>query len=242
MCGALSGAKGVIWFRKSRSHKLPSFSINWVVAGVTATMVKAEAEVEAAPDQRALGGRFVVIDDPRNPFAIATIVAVNTDATRFMAGATGEKYHVRIAQFQTEADLRVAARELTERNLEDCLLVGVDPARPAPRSSSRPRKRPRLSHPPSQAAAASGPVAPLPTIVDGVDHSDLTVGQSVIAFGRSPNGEWTRFNAIVQAFRERAPHVVVKYTSDMAGNTIRIGLPSPITAYLSRSDIDLLEE
>ena len=46
----------------------------------------------------------------------------------------------------------------------------------------------------------------------------------------------------MQAFRERAPHVVVKYTSDMAGNTIRIGLPSPITAYLSRSDIDLLEE
>ena len=53
--------------------------------------------------------------------------------------------------------------------------------------------------------------------------------------------EWTRFNAIVQAFRERAPHVVVKYTSDMDGNTIRIGLPSPITAYLSRTDIEVVE-
>ena len=86
------------------------------------------------------------------------------------------------------------------------------------------------------------PEANLPTIVDGVDHSDLTVGQSVVAFGRSPNGQWTRFQAIVKAFRERAPHVVVKYTSDMDGNQIRIGLPSPITACLTRSDIEVPEE
>jgi hypothetical protein len=85
------------------------------------------------------------------------------------------------------------------------------------------------------------PEANLPTIVDDVDHSDLSVGQSVIAFGRSPNGEWTRFRAVVKAFRERTPHVVVKYTSDMTGNPIRIGLPSPNTAYLVRSDIELLE-
>jgi hypothetical protein len=78
-------------------------------------------------------------------------------------------------------------------------------------------------------------------IVDDLDHSDLAVGQSVVAFGRSPNGEWSRYNAIVTAFRERAPHVVVKYTSDMQGNTIRIGLPSPITAYLSRSDIEVVD-
>jgi hypothetical protein len=63
----------------------------------------------------------------------------------------------------------------------------------------------------------------------------------VVAFGRSPNGEWTRFNAIINAFRERAPYIVVKYTSDTQGNTIRIGLPSPITAYLSRSDIEVVE-
>ena len=80
-----------------------------------------------------------------------------------------------------------------------------------------------------------------PTIVDGIDHSDLTVGQSVIAFGRSPNGEWTRFNATINAFRERAPHVVVKYISDLQGNTIRIGLPSPVTAYVSRTDIEVVE-
>ena len=149
-----------------------------------------------------MGGRFVVIDDPRNPFAIATIVVVNTDATRFMAGANGETYHVRIAQFQTEKELRDAAQGLSGRNLDDCHLVGVEPAaRPPPRSSTRPRKRLRLSHPPSQVASASAAAAPLPTIVDGLDHSDLAVGQSVIAYGRSPNGEWTRFNAIVTAFR-----------------------------------------
>ena len=184
----------------------------------------------------------MVLDDSRNPFAIATIVAVNTDATRFMAGANGETYHVRVAQFQTAAELRDAAQGLGERNLDDCLLVGVDPARPPPRSSSRPRKRPRLSHPSSQQEAASDAEVPLPTIVDDADHSDLSVGQLVIAYGRSPNGHWTKFNAVVKAFRERAPHVVVKYISGMDGNTIRIGLPSPITAYLSRSDIDLLEE
>ena len=204
---------------------------------------QAQAEVEAAPDQLALGDRFVVIDDPRNPFAIATVVAVNTDANRFMLGANGQTYHVRITQSKTEAELRVAAQGLTGRNLDDCHIAGVDLAPlPPPRSSSRPRKRPRLSHPPSQAAAASVPAAPMPTIVDGVDHSDLTVGQSVIAFGRSPNGEWTRFNALVMAFRERAPHIVVKYTSNMDGNPIRIGLPSPITAYLTRSDIEVPEE
>eukprot|EP00966_Prymnesium_polylepis_P144654 3340461-Prymnesium_polylepis.1 len=55
------------------------------------------------------GARFVVIDDPRNPFAIATVVAVNTDATRFLSGANGQKYHV-------------AAQALSERNLDDCHL------------------------------------------------------------------------------------------------------------------------
>ena len=46
----------------------------------------------------------------------------------------------------------------------------------------------------------------------------------------------------IKAFRERAPHVVVKYTSDMDGNQVRIGLPSPINAYLTRSDIEVPEE
>eukprot|EP00966_Prymnesium_polylepis_P294656 6804334-Prymnesium_polylepis.1 len=160
-----------------------------------------------------------------------------------MAGANGQKYHVRIAQCLTKEWLLDAAPGLGERNLDDCHLVGVDLAsRPPPRSSSRPRKRARLSHPSSQEEATSDIEAPLPTIVDDADHSDLSIGQSVIAFGRSPNGEWTKFHAVVKMFRQRAPHVVVKYTSDMDGNTIRIGLPSPITAYLSRTDIQILEE
>ena len=112
---------------------------------------------------------------------------------------------------------------------------------PSRHSSSRPRKRARLSHPSSQQEAASDAEVPLPTIVDDVDHSDLSVGQSIIAFGRSPNGEWTKFHAVVKMFRQRAPHVVVKYISDLQGNTIRIGLPSPITGYLSRSDIEVVE-
>ena len=150
----------------------------------------------------------MVKGDPRNPFAIATVVAVNTDATRFMAGANGETYHVRIAQFLTKEELLGAAPGLGERDLDDCHLVGVDMAsRPPPRSSSRPRKRARLSHPSSQQEAASDAEVPLPTIVDDVDHSDLSVGQSIIAFGRSPNGEWTKFHAVVKAFRERAPRI-----------------------------------
>ena len=202
----------------------------------------ANAKAIPVPDPLVLGARFVVKDDPRNPFAIATVVAVNTDATRFMAGANGQKYHVRIAQFLTKEELLGAAPGLGERDLDDCHLVGVDLAsRPPPRSSSRPRKRARLSHPSSQQEVISEQDVPLPTIVDDADHSDLTVGQSVIAYGRSPSGEWTKFNAVVKAFRERAPHVVVKYTSDLQGNAIRIGLPSPITAYLSRTDIEVME-
>ena len=86
------------------------------------------------------------------------------------------------------------------------------------------------------------PQQPLcPPSLMALDHADLAVGQSVIAYGRSPNGEWTRFNAVDQAVRERAPHIVVKYTSDMQGNAIRICLPSPVTAYLSRSDIEVVE-
>ena len=124
---------------------------------------------------------------------------------------------------------------------------GRAPARPTAGTGAldryvhSPRKRARLSHPSSQQEAASDAEVPLPTIVDDVDHSDLSVGQSIIAFGRSPNGEWTKFHAVVKAFRERAPHVVVKYTSDLQGNAIRIGLPSPITAYLSRTDIEVME-
>eukprot|EP00966_Prymnesium_polylepis_P199925 4633280-Prymnesium_polylepis.1 len=97
-----------------------------------------------------------------------------------MAGANCQKYHVRIAQFATEEELQLAAQGLIERNLDECHVVGVDLAsRPPPRSSSRPRKRARLSHPPSQAAASLTEV-PLPTmIVDDLDHSDLAVGQSV---------------------------------------------------------------
>jgi len=220
-------------------------ALYWKVATAAAqATVEAEAdeEVEAAQEQLAIGDRFVVIDDPLNPFAIATVVAVNTDATRFMSSAKGEEYHVRITQFKTDSELREAAQGLSQRNLDDCHLVGVDMApRPPPRSSSRPRKRARLSHPSSQEEGTSDIEAPLPTIVDDVDHSDLSVGQHVVAYGRSPNGEWTKFNAVINAFRERAPHVVVKYISDMQGNKIRIGLPSPITAYLSRTDIEVVE-
>eukprot|EP00966_Prymnesium_polylepis_P181763 4210482-Prymnesium_polylepis.1 len=61
-----------------------------------------------------------------------------------MSGANGEKYHIRISQFQTGEELQVAAQGLSERSLDDCHLLGVDLAsRPPPRSSSRPRKRAR---------------------------------------------------------------------------------------------------
>ena len=53
------------------------------------------------------------------------------------------------------------------------------------RSSTRSRKRARLSHPSSE-AAASEPVEPLPTIVDHLeDSADLSIGLAVLAYGRS---------------------------------------------------------
>ena len=108
------------------------------------------------------------------------------------------------------------------------------------RSSTRSRKRARLSHPPSE-AVASEPVEPLPTIVDHLeDSADLSIGLAVLAYGRSPGGDWMQYRAVIKAFRDRAPYVVVKYTTDMAGNALRLVLPSPITAYLSRTDIELL--
>ena len=108
------------------------------------------------------------------------------------------------------------------------------------RSSTRSRKRARLSHPSSE-AAASEPVEPLPTIVDHLeDSADLSIGLTVLAYGRSPGGDWTKYRAVIKAFRDRAPYVVVKYTTDMSGNALRLLLPSPITAYLSRTDIELL--
>ena len=108
------------------------------------------------------------------------------------------------------------------------------------RSSTRSRKRARLSHPPSE-AVASEPVEPLPTIVDHLeDSADLSIGLAVLAYGRSPGGDWMQYRAVIKAFRDRAPYVVVKYTTDMAGNALRLLLPSPITAYLSRTDIELL--
>ena len=108
------------------------------------------------------------------------------------------------------------------------------------RSSTRSRKRARLSHPSSE-VVDSEPVEPLPTIVDHLeDSADLSIGLAVLAYGRSPGGEWMQYRAVIKAFRDRAPYVVVKYTTDMAGNALRLLLPSPITAYLSRTDIELL--
>ena len=82
---------------------------------------------------------------------------------------------------------------------------------------------------------------PLPTIVDDSDLSDLAVGQAVVAFGRAPDGKWTRYRGKITGFRNVHPKVVVKYMSTMDGNPLRLLLPSPNSAYLSRSDIELGE-
>ena len=49
----------------------------------------ANAKAIPVPDPLVLGARFAVKDDPRNPFAIAAVVAVNTSATCFMSGTKG---------------------------------------------------------------------------------------------------------------------------------------------------------
>ena len=190
-----------------------------------------------------LGDRFVMLDDARQPHAIARVIAVNDEATRFMHGANGEKYHVEILSFAASAEMLEAAIGLKVRDLEDCFVARVLPVAKKPvRSSSRPHKRPRLSHPPSHIEeATSTSMEPLPTIVDDSDLSDLAVGQAVVAFGRAPDGKWTRYRGKITGFRNVHPKVVVKYMSTMDGNPLRLLLPSPNSAYLSRSDIELGE-
>ena len=185
------------------------------------------------------GNRFIILDSAYDMYSIAVVVAANTDATRYMLGANGEKYHVEVQVYTSAEDMQTAAVGLGSRTLDDCFVVRVTHMRV--RSSARSRKRARLSHPPSE-TVASDHVDPLPTIVDYLeDSADLSVGLTVLAYGRSPGGDWTQYRAVIKAFRDRPPYVVVKYTADVAGNALRLLLPSPITAYLSRTDIELLE-
>jgi len=184
------------------------------------------------------GSQFVVDGDPRNPHAVASVVALTDNATRFLNGAKGEAFHVELRSFESAAAMQAGrGAELQVRTLDDCHVVRVMPPL---RASSRPRKMPRLSHPPSRVEPAAEAEGPLPTIVDDEDLSDLSVGQAVVAFGRAPDGKWTRYRAVVTGFRTAHPKVIVKYASTMDGLKIRLALPSPASAYVSRSDVDFV--
>jgi hypothetical protein len=81
------------------------------------------------------GSQFVVDGDPRNPHAVASVVALTDNATRFLNGAKGEAFHVELRSFESAAAMQAAGgEELPVRTLDDCRVVRVMPP---------------LSHPPS---------------------------------------------------------------------------------------------
>ena len=51
-------------------------------------------------------------------------------------------------------------------------------------------------------------------------------------------GTRKRFKARVTKLRKMYPRIVVRYLEDESGNTNRLALPDPITAYLTMSDIE----
>ena len=51
-------------------------------------------------------------------------------------------------------------------------------------------------------------------------------------------GTRKRFKARVTRLRMLFPRIVVRYLEDESGNTNRLALPDPITAYLTMSDIE----
>jgi hypothetical protein len=79
-------------------------------------------EVEAAPEQLALGDRFVVLDDPRMPFVVATVVEVgnSADDPRFDFSASGPRMlcGVRLVFYKSDAELQAAAPGLQKRTLD----------------------------------------------------------------------------------------------------------------------------
>ena len=84
--------------------------------------------------------------------------------------------------------------------------------------------------------------APAPTISDDWDVSGLTLGDTVLAKGFSPTGQRLWYQATITAFRSRPawPPIVVKFKATEDGNTQKLLLPQPITAYVHRGDIKLL--
>ena len=135
------------------------------------------------PDVVLTGGtRFIILDSAYDLYSIAVVVGVNVEATRYMLGAKGEKYHVEVQVYTSAEDMQIAAVGLDSRTLDDCFVLRVTHMQL--RSSTRSRKRARLSHPPSE-MVASEPIEPLPTIVDNLEESaDLSVGLTVLAYGR----------------------------------------------------------
>ena len=66
---------------------------------------------------------------------------------------------------------------------------------------------------------------------------DKSVGDKVLAYGWYA-GERRKFHAEILEFRDKAPRVVVKYTSDEHGRTTDLCLPTPKIAYLPACDVE----
>ena len=98
-------------------------------------------EVKSSSDQLALGDRFLVLDDPRMPFVVATVVEVgnSADDPRFDFGASGPRMlcGVRLTFFSSDAELQVAAPGLQRRTLDGIShFVGGCPDRRAARAAN----------------------------------------------------------------------------------------------------------
>lgn len=125
------------WRHDKSAHDDPAFAMGSVttVHGllVRRRLTHPVAPSRAATEQRdehvplACGVRFVVKGDRNNPRAVATVVAVSDEATRFMNGAHGEQYHVVILPLASADAMRHAAANLDARGLNNCHLVRVLP-------------------------------------------------------------------------------------------------------------------
>lgn len=145
----------------------------------------------------AFGDRFVVMGS--EPIAIAIVMAVNDDGTRFVFG-NGAKYHVRIRQARSAAEQSVmlkASLGVPHRGLEDCFILEHERSlfclpRAAPRRSVSlcdlgdgfvlmQESRPPLTGLPSRSPTNAPSAAPLVTPPAALDT--ISVCQTEVAEG-----------------------------------------------------------
>ena len=165
------------------------------------------------------GNRFVVRDSKYDEHSIAVVVAVNTDATKFLLGASGEKYLVEIQVYRSEKDMEEAAAKLDTRTLDNCHVVRVRHM-PARHSSGSTEQTVRIG-----ADLATKPAA-LPASGLGASPLELIPrpsppSQIVVPSPPPPPAEWLRpappvLNPVAAVFHPQptCPQVVTAVIAD----------------------------